>query len=71
MCKLPRNGGGEYQSGGMVGYPLEQVYEEVAFLGYHLHWDCESLLSMPHGERKKWCEEVSKINQKINEGGER
>jgi hypothetical protein len=59
------------QSGGIVGYPLERVYEEVAFLGYHLHWDCEALLGMPHGERRRWCEQVSKINQTINEGGPR
>ncbi len=69
--ELQREGGGKVDAGGIVGYPLERVYEEVAFLGYHLHWDCDAILNLPHGERKAWCEQVSKINQKINEGGER
>jgi hypothetical protein len=50
-----------------VSYPLEQVYEEVAFIGYYLHWRPDTLLGMPHRERRKWCEEVSKINTKLND----
>ncbi len=50
----------------MTGYPLNDLYEEVAFLAYHFHWDYETIMSMEHRERKLWCEEVSKINKKIN-----
>ncbi|MBC2697001.1 MAG: hypothetical protein HF976_05485 [ANME-2 cluster archaeon] len=50
----------------MIGYPLDNVYEEVAFLAYHLHWDYETIINMEHNERKQWCEEVSKINKKMN-----
>jgi hypothetical protein len=64
---LQGEGEGESQPGGIVGYPLERVYEEVAFLGYHLNWGCDAILNLPHGERKLWCEEVSKINQKMND----
>jgi hypothetical protein len=71
MYQLPGSIGGKYQPGGIVGYPLERVYEEVAFLGYHLHWDCDAIMNLPHQERKRWCDEVSKINEKINEGGEK
>ena len=50
----------------MTGYPLDHLYEEVAFLAYHFHWDYETIMNMEHRERKLWCEEVSKINKKIN-----
>ncbi len=50
----------------MTGYPLDNLYEEVAFLAYHFHWDYETIMNMEHRERKLWCEEVSKINKKLN-----
>ena len=67
MQALRATCGGEYKPGGIVGYPLENIYEEVAFLGYYLHWDRDAIMSMPHAERRIWCEEVSKINRKIVE----
>ena len=71
MSALQGNRGGEYQPGGILGYPLENVFEEVAFLGYYLHWESDAIMNMPHGERKIWCEEVSKINKKIVEDAQR
>ena len=50
-----------------MGYPLERIYEEVAFIGYYLHWGHEEIMKIPHAERKKWCEEISKINKKLSE----
>ncbi len=50
----------------MNGYPLDRLHEEVAFLAYHFHWDYETIMNMEHRERLKWCEEVSKINKKLN-----
>lgn len=58
-------------SGGITGYPLDKLYEEVAFLAYHFHWDHDTILNMEHGERQQWCEEVSKINKKVNAEGSR
>lgn len=43
------------------------MYEEVAFLGYYMHWDCDAILSMPHQERRTWCNEVSKINRLVSQ----
>lgn len=51
-------------------YPLDQIYEEVAFVAYHFHWSHDDVLNMPHWERKRWCEEISRINERINEGTE-
>ncbi|HEY9246618.1 MAG TPA: DUF6760 family protein [Candidatus Methanoperedens sp.] len=50
----------------MTGYPLDRLHEEVAFLAYHFHWDYDTIMNMEHRERLKWCEEVSKINKKLN-----
>lgn len=48
-------------------YPLHRLYEEMAFVAYHFHWDREQLLAMPHWERQRWCEEISKINDELNQ----
>lgn len=52
----------------ITGYPLDKLYEEVAFIAYHFHWKHEEIMNMEHAERRKWCEEISKINKKLNEG---
>jgi len=51
----------------MTGYPLERIYEEVAFISYYFHWNHDQVLEMPHVERKKWCEQISRINRKLSE----
>lgn len=50
----------------MIGYSLERLYEEVAFLAYHFHWDHETILNFEHRDRQRWCEEVSKINRELS-----
>ena len=59
--------GGVICPGGIVGYPLDRIYEEVAFIAYYFHWKYEEIINMAHWERKKWCEEISKINKKLSE----
>jgi hypothetical protein len=43
------------------------MYEELAYLAYHLHWPEDQLLDMEHIDRIRWVDEVSKINQRLNE----
>jgi hypothetical protein len=50
-----------------IRYPLDQLYEEVAFVAYHFNWSHEAVLHMPHWERRRWCEEISRINERMNE----
>ena len=38
----------------------------MAFLAYYLHWSNEELMKLDHWERRRWCREVSAINQKLN-----
>ena len=52
--------------GGIIGYPLDRLYEEVAFIAYHFHWSHEEIMNMEHKERQKWVEEISKINRQLS-----
>jgi hypothetical protein len=38
----------------------------MAFLAYYLHWSDDDLMRMDHFERRRWCREVSQINQKLS-----
>ena len=51
----------------MTGYPLERLFEEVAFIAYYLHWPRGQIMSLDHRERQRWVAEVSKINRQLNE----
>ncbi len=54
--------------GGVIGYPLEQAYREVAFIAFHFHWPHNDILQLEHAERRKWVAEISEINRRINAG---
>lgn len=51
---------------GMSLYPQERLYQEMAFLAYYLHWSNDALMELDHWERRRWCREVSAINQKLS-----
>ena len=59
--------GGNEPAGGIRGYPLKALYQEVAFVAYHFHWPPEAIWNLEHGERRRWVEEISSINQRVNE----
>jgi hypothetical protein len=46
-------------------YPQDRLYEEMAFLGYYLHWSKDELMNLDHAERRRWCREISAINKKL------
>jgi hypothetical protein len=47
------------------------LYEEVAFIAYHFHWPLEEIMKLEHMDRQRWCEEISKINQRVSRNNER
>lgn len=49
-----------------MAYPVAELYGEMAFIAAHFHWSHESLLLMEHGERRRWCREISSINRKLD-----
>ncbi|MBL7208501.1 MAG: hypothetical protein ISS52_00240 [Dehalococcoidia bacterium] len=59
--------GGFGAPGGIIGYPLEQLYEEVAYLAYYFHWPLQDILELEHAERQGWVEQIAGINRKLAE----
>lgn len=51
--------------GGVLSYPSDQLYEEVAFIAFHFHWSQEEILNLEHKARQRWVGEISKINQRF------
>ena len=60
-----RSGSGQL-GGGIVGYPLDRLYEEVAYIAYHFHWPMDEVLTLDHAERQRWVQEIAKINRRLN-----
>lgn len=51
-----------------MGYPLDRLHEEVAYIAYHFHWPLEEILRLEHRDRQRWIEEIGKINEQLNAG---
>jgi len=47
------------------------LHEEVAYVAYHFHWSLDEILNLEHPQRKRWVEEIAKINRRLNSGGQR
>ncbi len=50
-----------------MGYPLDQLYEEVAYIAYYFHWPLDQVLELEHAERCRWVEQIVEINNKLSE----
>jgi hypothetical protein len=44
---------------------VKALYEEMAFIAHHLHWSHGELMNLDHGERRRWCDEISTINRTL------
>lgn len=63
----PRLSAGGSPAGGVAGYPLDPLYEEVAFVAYHFHWPHDQVMNLEHAERRRWVAEISAINGRLSE----
>jgi hypothetical protein len=70
MSNRVRGGFGQL-GGGISGYPLERLYEEVAYIAYHFHWPRSEILNLEHRERQQWVTEIANINRRLNEASRR
>ncbi|MCI8670047.1 MAG: hypothetical protein HFI34_11110 [Lachnospiraceae bacterium] len=50
----------------MTLYPEEEAYREMSFISYYFHWQENAVMTLEHKARRKWCEEISRINADIN-----
>ncbi|HST84192.1 MAG TPA: DUF6760 family protein [Kineosporiaceae bacterium] len=42
----------------MLSYPAEAVWQETAYLAYHLHWSMDDLLGLEHLDRVRMVRAV-------------
>lgn len=54
----------------MIGYPLDRLREEVAYLAYHFGWPLEQILALEHPERQEWVAQIAAINERLNQAVE-
>lgn len=38
----------------------------MAFIAHYFHWSHEELMNLDHRERRRWCQEISRINRTID-----
>lgn len=50
-----------------MGYPVDQLVDEVAFVAYHFHWPHTEVMAMEHRDRRRWVGAISAINERLNE----
>ena len=58
---------GDQRFGGVLSYPLERLYEEVAYIAYYFHWPVSQVMAMEHVDRLRWVTEIAKMNKRIND----
>lgn len=51
----------------MTSYPLDRLFEEIAYVAYHFNWDQDRIMTMEHRDRQRWVSEIARINRKMNE----
>lgn len=52
-------------------YPAEALWDELTYLAYHLHWDLDRILDLPHSDRVQFVERVAGLNRRALEEAKR
>ena len=50
-------------------YAADRIHEEVAYVAYHFHWSLDDILDLEHPLRRRYVEEIGRINRRIGQGG--
>jgi uncharacterized protein DUF6760 len=48
-----------------VTYPAEAIYEEVAYVAYHLGWSRAEILDLEHSERRRYIQHIDRIRVEV------
>jgi hypothetical protein len=51
-----------------VTYAADRLHEEVAYVAYHFHWGLDALLDLEHADRRRYVEEIGRINARVQQG---
>ena len=50
-------------------YAPDRLFEEMGYIAYHFHWAPDDLLDLEHGDRRRYAEEIGRMNRRIQQGG--
>jgi hypothetical protein len=45
-------------------YPVDALWQEIAYLAYHLHWPLDDILDLEHMDRVTLIRAVVSLNQR-------
>lgn len=45
----------------------DRIFEEVAYIAYHFNWPLDDILDLEHPLRRRFVEEIAKINRRLSE----
>jgi hypothetical protein len=48
----------------MMRYPADAIWQEIAYLAYHLHWPIQDLLDLEHSDRVRMVRAVVALNER-------
>jgi len=51
-----------------VTYAPDRLHEEVAYIAYHFHWALDPVLDLEHPDRRRYVEEIARINTRMQQG---
>jgi hypothetical protein len=51
----------------MTAYASDRMFEEIAYVAYHLHWPLDEILDLEHPLRQRFVEEIGRINRRLAE----
>lgn len=51
----------------MTTYDSDRLFEEIAYIAYHFHWPLDAILDLEHPLRRRFVEEIARINHRMAE----
>jgi hypothetical protein len=45
-------------------YDGDRLFEEIAYIAYHFHWPLAEILDLEHPLRRRFVEEIARINRR-------
>ena len=49
-------------------YAPERIYQEVAYVAYHFHWDHDQILGLEHADRRRYVTQIADLVTRAAEG---
>ena len=47
---------------------MDELWGEISYLAYHLHWELGTLMALEHRDRLRLVDEVAALNERALQG---